>query len=663
MSYATRNMRQKEPVNSGITIAVPSSHNTHAELFPHMLKQHNPTSLESPFTPARVNVVVSPHVHSSVPMHVPMAQAQVSHVQLYPNQSQSHRQKAHVAEDDWNQHAILTSVAGLQTKLVELDSEIRTAPADAGNVMRHIQDHATILAEHAKHTSLASQRQKEVASVTHEICSHMSDQLDSHAAALQRYQNNISNLQHKQKNTAGLAHEICSQLHSNLEAEASVPAGLEKSMNQYQTHVEDVRNKHSKTASLTHEICSQLNSNLEAQASVTAGLEKSMGKHLDNISKLEHKQSSAASLTHEICSQLHDNLQAQASVTAGLEKNINTYESNVVDLHLKHSSTAALTHEICSQLNINLEAQSAATEGLQHDLHRQSAQIAHMHKKDEVAQTLLTKMLTMVGNHENVISKLSNTLSPDHHVLLDAMCEALEKTKGKLQNFERTQNEMQRILSDFQQGKLVANTQAQDAQSIRSRLDTYAKMSKEMDVQFSQTLQAQQSKIRELEQKVAMMSSSNHNAKLHELEDKVQELSLHQLNSSQNASVMRTTDRDVKLLRHEISHVHALKQDVEMLKEQHATNRHEMSNIHALKQDVQQLKQQQATDRHEMSNVHALRQDVQSLTQEHKRNNVKTDVTDMQAKLQELRRDMMMQDVRIDKTHMHINEMRKKIDA
>ena len=637
MSYATRNMRQKEPVNSGITIAVPSSHNTHAELFPHMLKQHNPTSLESPFTPARVNVVVSPHVDSSVPMHVPMAQAQVSHVQLYPNQSQSQRQKTHVAEDDWNQHAILTSVAGLQTKLVELDSEIRTAPADAGNVMRHIQDHATILAEHAKHTSLASQRQREVASVTHEICSHMNEQLGSHATALQRYQNNISNLQQKQKNTAGLAHEICSQLHSNLEAQASVTAGLEKSMNQYETHVADLRNKHSNTATLTHEICSQLHNNLQAQASVTAGLEKNVGNHQTNISNLQQKQNSAVSLTHEICSQLHNNIEAQASVTAGLEKNINTYQSNFADLHRKQSSAAALTHEICSQLHSNLETQSAVTQDLQHDLNRQSAQIAHMHKKDEVAQTLLTKMLTMVGNHENVISKLNNTLSPDHHVLLDAMCDALEKTKGKMQNFERTQSEMQRILSDFQQGKLVASTQAQDAQSIKSRLDTYVQMSKEMDTQFSQKLQAQQSKIRELEQKVAMMSASNHNAKLHELEDKVQELSLHQLNSSQNASVMRTTDRDVKLLRHEMSHVHALKQDVEMLKHQHETE---------FKHGVSQL-----------------RSDVQSLAQEQKRNNVKTDVTDMQAKLQELRRDMMMQDVRIDKTHMHINEMRKKIDA
>jgi hypothetical protein len=291
-------------------------------------------------------------------------------------------------------------------------------------------------------------------------------------------------------------------------------------------------------------------------------------------------------------------------------------------------------------------------------------------------------MLTMVGNHENVLSKMNNTLSPDHHVLLDAMCDALEKTKGKLQTFENTQNEMQRILADFQQGKLVAGTQTQDAQSMQRRLDTYAQLSKEMDVQFSQTLQAQQSKIRELEQKMAIMSSNNHNAKLNELEDKVQELSLHQLNNSQNASVMRTTDRDVKLLRHEMSNVHALKQDVQLLKEQQASDRHDMSHVHALKQDVQLLKQQQASDRHDMSHVHALKQDVQLLKQQHenefkhnigqirsdlqslaqdqKRNNVKAEVSDLETKLQKLQRDVMMQDVRLDKTHMSLNEMRKR---
>jgi uncharacterized membrane protein len=224
---------------------------------------------------------------------------------------------------------------------------------------------------------------------------------------------------------------------------------------------------------------------------------------------------------------------------------------------------------------------------------------------------LLTKILTMLGEHSE---KLQGNLSADHHVLLDAMCEAMEKTKGKMMTFEKTQNEMQRVLADFQQGKLASHAPGNDTHAIKTRLDTYAKMSKEMDLQFSQALQTQQSKIRELEHKVHSMSSHSQQAKINELEDKLHELSMHQLNHSQQASVIKTTDRDVKLLQHD------------------------------------------------MRQMHALKDDMQSLAEEHKRSNVKADVADMHAKLHELRREMMLQDVRLDKTHMHIAEMRKKMD-
>jgi hypothetical protein len=387
----------------------------------------------------------------------------------------------------------VTSVAGLQTKLVQLDSEIRTAPAaDAGHVMRHIQDHASILRQNSEHIQSVKSRQKEITGVTHEICSHINDQLGTHATALQRYQNNISNLQHKQKNTV------------------------------------------------------------------------------------------------------------------------------------------ELTHNICAQLNENLESQAAATKDLEVDAHRQSAQLSQMQKKDEIAHALLTKILTMLGEHSDVVSQLHNNLSPDHHVLLDAMCEALEKTKGKMASFEKTQTQMQRVLAEFQQGRLASHAPGRDAEDVKARLDTYAKMSKQMDLQFSQALQNQQSKIRDLEQKVHGMSSSNQQAKISELEDRLHELSLHQLNSSQNAAVLRTTDRDVKMLQHDVRQVHALKDDVQLLKQR----------------NDQLLKQQHET----------------SLSEEHKRNAVKTDVADMHTKLHELRREFMLQDVRLDKTHMHITEMRKKMD-
>lgn len=492
MSYATQIMKQQASHPTGITIAAPSSIaslGAHHDMLPHMLRQQNLTSQPS-FTPASVNVTVSPHVsHNNDAGLLMRGSTQIAHAQLYPNttQNQNARQHTPAAEDDWNKHAIVTSVAGLQTKLVELDSEIRTAPpTDAGHVMRHIQDHANILRQNADSMNAINTKQKKITGVTHEIFSHMNDQLGSHATALQRYQNNISNLQHKQKNTVELAHDIC------------------------------------------------------------------------------------------------------------------------------------------SQLNDNVESQAAATRDLEEDLHRQSVQISQMQKKDEIGHELLTKILTMLGEHSDIVSQLHNNLSPDHHVLLDAMCEAMEKTKGKMMNFERTQNEMQRVLADFQQGKLASHAQLPDAQAIKARLDMYAKMSKEMDLQFSQTLQNQQSKIRELEQKVHGMSSSNQQAKINELEDKLHELSMHQLNHSQNASVIRTTDRDVKLLQHDMRQMHAMKEDI--------------------------------------NHIHQLKSEVQSLSEEHKRSNVKADVADMHTKLHELRREMMLQDVRLDKTHMHIAEMRKKMD-
>lgn len=486
MSYATKIMKQQEPC--GISISAPVSLAAHNDLLPHMLRQ-NFTSQPS-FTPASVNVTVSPHVSQQHETGM-RGTTQIAHAQLYPNttQAQTARQHAPAQEDDWNTHAIVTSVAGLQTKLVQLDSEIRTAPAaDAGHVMRHIQDHASILRQNTEHIHSVKSRQKEITGVTHEICSHINDQLGSHSTALQRYQNNISNLQHKQKNTV------------------------------------------------------------------------------------------------------------------------------------------ELTHNICSQLNDNLESQASASKDLELESHRQSMQISQMQKKDEIGHALLTKILTMLGEHSDVVSQLHNHLSPDHHVLLDAMCEALEKTKGKMTTFEKTQTEMQRVLADFQQGKLASHTPARDTEYIKTRLDTYAKMSKQMDLQFSQALQNQQLKIRDLEQKVHGMSSNNQQLKINELEDKLHELSLHQLNHSQNAAVLRTTDRDVKMLQHDVRQVHALKDDVQLLKKRHET-------------DMEQVRQSSLSG-----------------------NAVKTDVADMHTKLHELRRDFMLQDVRLDKTHMHITEMRKKMD-
>jgi cytochrome c556 len=120
-----------------------------------------------------------------------------------------------------------------------------------------------------------------------------------------------------------------------------------------------------------------------------------------------------------------------------------------------------------------------------------------MKKKDEIEHALLSKILTLIDKHD---TQLQGGPAGDHHVLLDAMCQALEKTKGKIQSFEKTQNEMQRILADFQQGKLAPSAQAFDTHNIKARLDKYSELSKQMDQQFSHMLSSQQSKIKELEQ-------------------------------------------------------------------------------------------------------------------------------------------------------------------
>ena len=130
------------------------------------------------------------------------------------------------------------------------------------------------------------------------------------------------------------------------------------------------------------------------------------------------------------------------------------------------------------------------------------------------------------------------------------------------------------------------------------------------------------------------MSSNTHQSKIDELEEKIHKLSLHQLNNSQNASISKSTDRDVKLLQHEMRNLHSLKHDVLDLKDRH---QNEIKN-----------------------EVHQLKSEVYALSEAHKRSNVKSDVADLQVKMQDLRRDVMMHDVRFDKTQMHIVDLQKK---
>ena len=77
-----------------------------------------------------------------------------------------------------------------------------------------------------------------------------------------------------------------------------------------------------------------------------------------------------------------------------------------------------------------------------------------------------------------------------------------------------------------------------------------------------------------------------------------------------------------------------------------------------MKQEVLDLK-----DRHQneiKNDVHQLKSEVYTLSEAHKRSNVKSDVADLQVKMQDLRREVMMHDVRMDKTQMHILDLQKK---
>jgi chromosome segregation ATPase len=531
MSYGTHKM-SGQPLGSNISIESPYAQSTQADLLPHMLlKKQN---CMSELNPAPISIQVAPSTRHLTPTIATISAGQPVQqmkAQIYPTQSQAQPQQAHAHEADWSKHAIVTSVAGLETKLAELDQEIRTTATADTSVMRHIQDHAMILRKNAEHTDSIHKKQREITNVTHQIFSHINDQIGSQATALEEHQDMVSKLEKKQR----------------------------------------------KIADYTHQICSHINDQLG---------------------------------THETALQEHD--------------------SNVTKLQQRQSNTASLAHEICSSLNENIESQGTAIEGLEKKLNEHGLHIDQMKKKDEIEHALLSKILALIDKHD---SQLQDGPLGDHRVLLDAMCQALEKTKGKMLNFEKTQNEMQRILADFKQGKLAPSEQALDSHAIKARLDKYSELSKQMDQQFSHTLSSQQDKIRELEQKVHLMSSSNHQSKIRELEEKIQKISLQQLNTSQNASIARTADRDLKLLQHDMKQVHALKQDVQMIRDKHESAHKDM---------------------------HQLQSHVNALADANKRSNVKSDVSDLQLKLQDLRREVMMHDVRMDKTHMHILDLQKK---
>ena len=512
MSYGTHNM-----VSTGTSHAMSVS--LANEHLPQMLRQSNYLGADQTkflgsgdMHTANVNFRVMPHIDSGAPR---MTVSRELH-ELYPTQSTSSKQQLSDHEHDWSKHEIVASVAGLHTKLAELDSEIRTgavADAQGVSVMRHVQDHAALLGVHAK-------------------------------------------------------------------------------------MVADTQAKHKQTAALTHKICSQMHDTAQLQST-------ELGACQDDIAKLKLKQTTSVGLVHDICAELQKGL-----VEHGQDR---------------HS--------------------------LQDSLGQQQHAISLLQQKDAVAQALLSKMLTMLDQHESVVSK-GKPLSQDHLVLLDSMCLAFEKTKQRMQTFEQTQQDMHKVFADFKADRLPPSG-AYATEALQAKLDRYERMSTDIDRQCTQALQQhgarmeelqrtheralheQRTKIQQMERQ--LLASQSEYKKIAELEGRVQQLALQQLNSSQGASNLRTTERDLKFLQHDMNQMRSVCKDVEKMQvDSNARNEHSLR----LQKEMQQVK----------SGLKALADTQKS-------------GAEVQSQILDVQRELALSNIRHDKTATSIHQIQCKLAA
>jgi hypothetical protein len=385
----------------------------------------------------------------------------------------------------------------------------------------------------------------------------------------------------------------------------------------------------------------------------------------------KHKEVTA--LTHKICSQMHDNAQLQST-------SLEACQDDISKLKTKQSSAVGLTVDICSELQKGL---------LEHGEHKQSLQrdVALLQQKDAVAQALLSKMLTMLDEHESVVLKTGKGFA-EHDVLLDGLVAALENSKSKMQTFDKTQQDMQRVLADFKAGRMPASG-AHDDEALQTKLDRYERMSRDLDAQCTHALQKHGAKMEELqrthqqalhEQRMQILqleraqqqaadeqqgrmqtlerklcASQGEQRKIAELEGRVQELALLHLNSSQNASIARVTERDVKLMQHEIKQMHVLKKDVETMHE--ATN----SSVSTMQADLRKMQIDSKT-RNEHSimlhrDVEQVKASVSGLGAADK------SIAEVTSKVLDMRRDMTLQNIRIDKAATSIHDIQSKLAA
>jgi len=524
MSYPSNKMLQTDTTQHAMNVSL-----TNAQL-PQMLRQSNYLATGDLRT-ANVNFRVKPHTtNSAAPVAVERAPQTT---ELYPTQS-TPRTSVFEHEHDWSKHEIVASVAGLRTKLTDLDTEIRSgacADAAGASVLRQVQDHANLLRENAKVVSATQSKHKEVTSLTHKILSQMHDSTQQHAATLGTFNDDIAKLKTTHKACVGLTHDICSELQ---------------------------------------------------QGQLQLG-DESKGVQL---TLLEHK-----------------------------------------------------------------EALSLLTQ------------------KDVVAQALLSKMLAMLDHHDSALST-GKAFTAQDQTLLNAFCETLEKTKSKMQTFEQTQRDMQKVLADYKANRL-ATSGAYDAEALQAKLARYERLSSDIDRQCTQALQQhgarmeelqraheralhdqrmkmqqleqaqrqavdeQQGKMQLLERKLLASQSEYH--KIADLEGKVQQLALQQLNSSQNASTSRTTERDLKFVQHDLKQLHGLRKDVEKLQADNSARTEHSLTLH---KDMQQVKS-----------------GLKALADTHKSG------ADVQAKLLDVQRELTLSNIRHDKTATSIHQMQCKLAA
>jgi len=429
---------------------------------------------------------------------------------------------------------------------------------------------------------------------------------------------------------------------------------------------------HTKLAALDSEI--RTGASADAGSAVLRQVQDHANLLRDNAKQIsatqaKHKETNA--LTHKICSKMHDNAQQQS---AALEQ----CSDSIAKLKAKQSTSVGLMHDICSELHNGLLEHGEDKQSLQRD-------VSLLQQKDVVAQKLLAKMLTMLDQHESVVS-LDNNMTLEHNALLDGLCKALEKTKSKMQTFEQAQQEMQRVVADFKAHKLVSA--ANDTEAIEAKLDRYMRVNKDIDGRCTEALQQhgakidelqrahqqamhnqqmkmqqlerahqqaideQQSKLQMLERKV--FASQSDQRKVADLESKFQELALQQLNSSQGTAISRVLERDVKHMQHQMNTLHGLKKDVEAMQE--ATN----SSVSSVRADLVKLQSDnQARNEHTVK----LHQDVQDVKSSVTKFAADKTMSEMQSSMLDLRRDMTLEKIRADKTASSLHDIQCKLAA